>query len=83
LTFRLHRRDTPFLLDNSFKHAKTFVAPTVDMDGLDFMLEGEGDTNESDHENSFEVTHNTQTYIFDKDGVRVYHYQNFPYLKYV
>ena len=34
-TFRLRRHDTPFLTNESTKHAKTHVAPTVDLQGLD------------------------------------------------
>ena len=91
LMFRLHRRDTPFLLDNSFKHAKTFVAPSVDMDGLDGVVEGEeeeyvqeaGDAAEDGSGTASAAQKHTQVYAINSHGERVYYYQNFPRLKYV
>ena len=45
-TFRLHRHDTPFLTNESNKHTKTYVAPTVDMQGLEAMVEQEQEQEE-------------------------------------
>ena len=47
-TFRLHKHDTPFLTNESNKHTKTYVAPTVDMEGLEGIQSSEGSDKESE-----------------------------------
>lgn len=73
-TFRLHKRDTPFLLDDSNKHCKTVVAPTVDADGLDVL---------SDVDEVEAATAGNTCVTRDGKGRRVYIYSSFPSLKYV
>lgn len=72
-TFRLHKRDTPFLLDSSQKHAKTFVSPAVDVDNLDAIY--------YPNDGSEEIIKRTQQVSVDKSGRNVFHYRNFPKLK--
>lgn len=72
-TFRLHKRDTPFLLDSSQKHSKTFVARSVDVDNL-VNIQYPNDETE-------EWIRTTQRITQDKKGKNVFHYQNFPKLK--
>jgi hypothetical protein len=74
-TFRLHKRDTPFLLDSSQKHTKTFVSTSVDVDNLDTIPFPEDETTE--------WIRQTQRITRDKTGRNIFHYDTFPKLKYL
>lgn len=73
-TFRLHKRDTPFLLDSSQKHTKTFVAASVDVDNLTNI--------QYPNDGTEEWINKTQKITQDKSGRNIFHYHNFPKLKY-
>jgi hypothetical protein len=79
-SFQLHIRDTPFLNDTSTKHVKTYVAPSVDQDGLDFdELPPSTAVEESKGENTNIIT----TEKTKKKQKSVYQYNTFPKLEYV
>jgi hypothetical protein len=73
-TFRLHKRDTPFLLDSSQKHTKTFVSTSVDVDNLETIPFPTDET-------AAEWIRQTQRVTRDKAGRNIFHYDNFPKLK--